>query len=181
MCKYTDESVLKAVNALHEQNYDRIKIFIDFIKVGFNIKLPLIFGVKEATLHLTYLSAAANTVYTAAEIFDFCEKEKRNGNWVTNFYNIVDLQLLEFKNLPLVMAMYVDVRKELSRVEESTETVLKIHFCKYFLKNVLPKYALDHPKSRGMNGEYELLCLSLLSGQYLTDLKLITNLEQVEL
>lgn len=62
MCKYTDESVLKAVNALHEQNYDRIKIFIDFIKVGFNIKLPLIFGVKEATLHLTYLSAAANTV-----------------------------------------------------------------------------------------------------------------------
>lgn len=179
MAQYTDESVLEAVTHLNKLHEQRLKLLSDFIKAAFNIRIPLIFGAKDALLQLFAISLSANLVYTAAEIYDFCQRELKEGNWITNIYNITDLSVLEHKELPYVMDMFVELRKELADIEQRGEED-QFYFCNFFLKNILPKYGLSHPKSNGVSNKYNLLCLALLQGEDITSLHLKTYLRRNE-
>lgn len=177
MTRYTDESVRTAVEELNKRYESRLKVFSDFIKAGFDIKIPLLFGVKEALGELFLISVSANLVYTAAEIYDFCLSEQRKGVWVDNIYNFTDLHVLGLRKLPMVSSMFVELREELARIENQGEIAEPFHFCDYFLNRILPKYALRHSKARGKHKDYRMLCLSLIQGEDVTAFILSMNLK----
>ena len=153
----------EAIEALNRLFQGRPQLLMRIIKEGFNVKIPLIFGAKEAFRELVFTSGALSVAYTYAEVLDFCASKDKQGYDVTPVEIAANTRFI-LTNPPPSGIVY-DCLAPLFEAYSSSEHLKDnnpAYYTKKFLMEVLPEVALRMKCSRGMHKQYPLLALTLL-------------------